>query len=135
MYPKIKIGLAPESGQIYYCATWLKHLWPNIHLMNWSICLHSTWKFILFKWLEFHLKLQKTIGHEISKWCHWQSDLVQPNSGTNGRITFRLCSYSKLLSPIMFTFHQNKALKMLWKMLFSSYKLLVWFLQYSTFRR
>ena len=27
----IKIGLAPESGNIYYCATWLKPFWLNMH--------------------------------------------------------------------------------------------------------
>ena len=41
------------------------------------------------------------------------SDLGNPNSATNGRITFHLCSCSKFVSPIVFTFHQNKALKKL----------------------
>ena len=36
---------------------------------------------------------------------------------------------------LFFTFHQNKALKKLWKMLFVSTKQLFWFLQYSNFRR
>ena len=41
------------------------------------------------------------------------SDLGNSNSTTNGIIAFHLCSYSKLVSPIIFTFHQNKSLKKL----------------------
>ena len=81
------------------------------------------------------MKLQKTICCKISKWCHWQSDLGNPNSATNDRITFHLWLCSKLVSPIIFTFHQNRALKKLCKMLFVLPKLLFWLLQYSNFRR
>ena len=31
MHTNIKIDLAPESGEIYYSATWVKPFWPNMH--------------------------------------------------------------------------------------------------------
>ena len=81
------------------------------------------------------MKLQTTICYKNLKKVSLTIDLGNPNSATNCTITFHLCSYSKLVSPIIFTFHQNKALKKLWKMLFVSPKLFFWFLQYSNFRR
>ena len=42
---------------------------------------------------------------KISKWCHWQSDLGNPNSATNDRITFHLWLCSKLVSPIILHLH------------------------------
>ena len=53
----------------------------------------------------------------------------------NGRFTFHLCSDSKLASPVIFTFHQGKSFKKLWKVLFVSPKLLFWLLEYSDLRR
>ena len=53
------------------------------------------------------MKLQKTIWYKISQWCHYQSDLQIPNSATNGWITFYLCSYSKLVSAIIFISPEN----------------------------
>ena len=31
MYTKVKIGLVPESGEIYYCVTSVKPFWSNMH--------------------------------------------------------------------------------------------------------
>ena len=51
----------------------------------------SNWSFI---W-----KSKKTIYYKISRWCHYQSDLENPNSAANNKITFYLCSNSKLSFP------------------------------------
>ena len=80
-------------------------------LIIWSVCSHSTWKFLLLKELEFHLELQKTICYKTSKWYHYQSYLENPNTATNDRIAFHLCSYSKLLSRIILHFTKIKPLK------------------------
>ena len=79
-------------------------------LINWSVCLCSTWKRLLLKQLEFHLELQKTICYKISKRYPYKLDLGNPNSATNDGITFYLCSYSKLLSPIILHFTKTKPL-------------------------
>ena len=81
------------------------------------------------------MKLQKTICYKISKLYHYQSDLGNPNSATNARITFHLCSYSKFMSPIILHFTKIKPLKITKKCFFVSTKLLLWFLQYSNFRK
>ena len=80
-------------------------------LINWLFYLCSTWKCLLLKQLEFHFRLQHTICYKISKWCHYQSDLENPNSTTNDRTAFHLCSYSKFVSTIILNFTKIKFLK------------------------
>ena len=54
---------------------------------------------------NYMLQNQKKIPLSIGSW--------KPQFSKNDRITFHLCSYSKLVSLIIFMFHQNKALKKL----------------------
>ena len=96
-----KIGLASASGEICTCANWVKSFWLNVDPDKLICLLVLNLKMPITK-LELHLELQKTICYKISQWCHYQSDLQNPNSATNDRITFHLCSYSKLVSPIIF---------------------------------
>ena len=59
----------------------------------------------------FRLELQKIICQKISKWFHYQSDLENLNSATNDRITFHLCLFSKLVSPIILHFTKMNPLR------------------------
>ena len=43
--------------------------------------------------------------------CHYQSDHENPNPETNDRITFHLCAYSKLVSPVILNFTKVNPLK------------------------
>ena len=43
--------------------------------------------------------------------CHYQSDHEKPNPETNDRITFHLCAYSKLVSPVILNFTKVNPLK------------------------
>ena len=92
-------------------------------LINWSFYSRSIWKCLLLKWLELHLDLQKTLFYKISKWCHYQWDPENPNSNpaTNYRITFHLCSYWKLVSPIILHFIRINPLKSYEKLLNCSF--------------
>ena len=87
----------------------------------------------IIKVTEVLFEIPKTICYKISKWWYYHLDLKNSNSTRNHRIAFNFCSYLKLVSPNFLTFHQNKALKKLWKMLFVSLKLFFWFLQHSNF--
>ena len=72
--------------------------------------------------LSFILSITKVTGvsfrtpknymlYKISKLCHYKSDIGNPNSATSDRITFHLCSYSKLVSPSIIYFTKIKPLK------------------------
>ena len=58
------------------------------------------------------MELQKAICYKSQNGnIIYQSDLGNPNSATNHRITFHICSYSKLVSPIILHFTKMKPLK------------------------
>ena len=91
--------------------------------------------------LSFILSITKVTGvsfrtpknymlYKISKLCHYKSDIGNPNSATSDRITFHLCSYSKLVSPSIIYFTKIKPLKS-YEKCFVSPKQFFWFLQYS----
>ena len=44
--------------------------------------------------------------------CHYQSDHENPNPATNDRITFHLCAYSMLVSPVSLNFTKINTLQL-----------------------
>ena len=44
--------------------------------------------------------------------CHYQSDHENPNPATNDRITFQLCAYSMLVSPVSLNFTKINTLNL-----------------------
>ena len=64
MYTKVKIGLVPESGEIYYCVTSVKPFWSNMHPDEQIVQLL---KISISNVTGVSFGLQKTIFYKISK--------------------------------------------------------------------
>ena len=124
LYTNIKIGLVPESGEIYYCSTWVTPFWPNMYpdelicqlVLDLKISITKVTG-VLFGTPEgYMLQNLKMMPLTIRSWKPQLSHKWQ--NYFPSLFIFKACvSYYVYI----------KALKELWKMLFVSPKLLFWF--------
>ena len=113
-YTSVTTGLAPASGEICTCTTWVKRFWLNDLLvlnLKISIAKASNWSFI---WKSKRLYL----CYKFSKWWYYQLDLENPNSARNDRIAFHFCLYLKIV-PTNYSHFTKMKLKSIYQKCFS----------------
>ena len=139
MFPKLvyqhQNWPSPCTWRDLYCTTWVKPFLPNVH-SDQLICLLV---------LNVKTSATKVTGVSFGTLRHYMLQNVKMMSVSirswKPQLSYKWDDYFpsflifKACVSYYFTFHQTKALKKLWKMLFVSPKLLFWFLQYSNLRR